>query len=162
MGVAPTHQHASRTDFALRSGCRECPGFDPSATRQQPAPRRRVDRPATHPRSTARPARILRCVRSAVVRGDLPPALRLSHRMCPAPRGSSLEGDAHAAADSAAQSEQDASLLMRNGGRCTCRCFVPRQPRVAASRVAGSHRLGHRGRWGSGWRMGVSRKGLPA
>ena len=49
-----------------------------------PARTAAVDRRPPHRRAGARPARVLRGLRLAVVRGDLPAALRLAHRLRPA------------------------------------------------------------------------------
>ena len=85
LDVAPAHQHAHRAVPAAAARDRRHPGVDLPAALDQRGPHRPVHRRPPGCRPGARPARVLRGLRLAVVRRDLPAAVRLAHRLRPAP-----------------------------------------------------------------------------
>ena len=103
LGLAPAHEHADGARPAVPARGRRGPRVGPAAARHRPGPGQRVPRRPPHGRAVARPARLLRRLRLAVVRGDLPAAVRLARRLRPPAPRQHCAGDARAAAARPAQ-----------------------------------------------------------
>ena len=136
LGVAAAHLHADRADPAVPARARLDPRFGAAAAGDRPRRGAAVLHLASRSRALAEPPRAVQRVRRALVRGDLPAALRLAGRVRGAADLPARRLGKDAAAARTAEPGAAAALVVlllravargrgRRGGRGARRAAVP-------------------------------------